>query len=80
MGGFSRKNVLTGVVIVLLLVAIPVGLRLLQEQQSIRSRAAAGPIQFTGINVSTQNGREVFRLDDHGEPTVGLTLTSPFGQ
>lgn len=80
MDKFNRKNVITLVFILVLLLAIPFGLRLLQEQQILKSKAAGGPITFQGINVSTQNGRQVFRLDDQGSPTVGLTLTSPFGE
>lgn len=77
--GVNRKTVISLLIIGILLLAIPLGLRLLQNQQIIKSRAAAGPIIFQGINVSVQNARQVFRLDDQGTPTVGLTLTSPFG-
>jgi len=75
----NKKNVFTFLVIGMLLLAIPLGLRLLQEQQILKSKAAAGPITFQGLNVSELNGRQVFKLDDQGQPTVGLTLTSPFG-
>lgn len=75
----NRKNIITFLVIGILLLAIPLGLRLLQSQQILKSKAAATPITFQGINVTNQNGKQVFRLDDQGQPTVGLTLTSPFG-
>jgi len=76
----NRKNIITFLIISILLLAIPLGLKLLQEQQKLRSRAEGGPIAFQGINVSEINGRQVFKLDDQGQPTVGLTLTSPFGE
>ncbi len=69
------------IIIVILLFAIPLGLRLLQQQQILKSRAGGGgPIIFQGVNVTNQNGKQVFRLDDQGQPSVGLTLTSPFGE
>jgi len=75
----NKRNVITFLVIGILLLAIPLGLRLLQNQQTFRSKAASGPITFQGLNVRELNGRQVFKLDDQGQPTVGLTLTSPFG-
>jgi len=79
-GKLSRKNIVTLAIIVLLLLAISLLLRLVQEQQKLRSKAASGPIVFQGLNVRELNGRQVFKLDDQGQPTVGLTLTSPFGE
>lgn len=76
----TKRNITTSVVVLILLFAIPLGLRLLQEQQILKGRAAGGPIAFQGLNVSTLNGRQVFKLDDQGQPTVGITLTSPFGE
>lgn len=51
---FTKKNIISLLIIGIILLIIPVGVKLAQQQQQFRSQAA-NPVQiiFTGPNVST---------------------------
>lgn len=71
----NRKNFINIIVLVILILALPLGLNILRRQQIIKSRAAVDPIVFTGSNV---------RLKSDGtwvatKPQIQLQLTSPLG-
>ncbi|MFA5933359.1 MAG: hypothetical protein WCV81_03815 [Microgenomates group bacterium] len=48
----NKKNIITLLIIGIMVLVIPVGVKLASEQQFLRSKAAADPITFTGDNVS----------------------------
>lgn len=77
-----KENKKTLIIVLILLIAIPLIIYLVRQQQILRSRAGTfgtAPIQFTGDNVySLPNGRVGFTTVN-GQPTVNLLLTSNLG-
>lgn len=72
---FNKKNLINLLVLSILILAIPVGLRILQERQIIKSRAVADPVVPTGKDVSKkQDGKWTSK-----QAKVTLELTSPLG-
>ncbi len=71
----NKKNIFTFLIIGILLLVIPVGVKLVQEQQLLKSKAAVDPIVFTGPNVSKNAAGEYVAKD----PTVQVELRSPLG-
>jgi len=53
----DKKNLANLLVLGILILAVPLGVDLIRKQQIIKSRAAADPIVFTGINVVQRNGQ-----------------------
>lgn len=68
----SKKNLMTLVLIGILLLAIPVGITLLKQQQVIKSRATGDEIRFSGANVKCTGGNCITT-----SPDVQIELTSP---
>lgn len=76
---FTKKNIISFLVIGILLLSIPFGVRLALEQTQLRSRAAGNEITFvTGDTVActTTNGKETCTTTSD---TVPVELRSPFG-
>ena len=70
---FSRKNIITFLILAIIAAAIPVGVRLIQEQQLLRGEAAVDQIRFTGSSIYKE-GDDVITPD----ATVSAEITSPF--
>lgn len=66
----SKKNIIAFLVVGILLLAVPVGVRLVKEQQFLRSRAAGFEIRFSGDSV-TQDSQGNYTTSD---PTVDIDL------
>lgn len=74
-GLLTKKNIITFLVVILLLLAIPITVKLVQQQQQIKSKAAGDPITFTGPNISKDSSGQYVTTD----PTVQVELNSPLG-
>ena len=73
---FNKRNIIIFAVLVLLVVALPVGILLVQQQQRTTTQAAEAQIRFTGSNVNCEsNGANCTTTS----PTVEVELTSPYG-
>lgn len=77
---FTKKNLISLLILAIMIVAIPIGVKLIQNQQILKSRALAPSIQFTGQGV-TCNGKSCVttQVDSTGHATVDLEITSPLG-
>ena len=74
----NKRNLIALGIVLLLLVAIPLGVYLAQKTQIFKPRADTGtaePIKFSGTGV-TKNSDGSYTTTT---PTVDLELTSPFG-
>lgn len=72
---FKRKeNLINLLILGILILAIPLGVNLIRQQQIIKSRAQVDPIVFTGPNVEKRNGIWITT-----KPQISLQLTSPLG-
>lgn len=74
----TKRNIIALVVLVVLAVAIPIGLRLVQQQQQLRSRASVGSttggVQFVqDTNTSCDADRNCTTTSD----TVQIQLNPP---
>ncbi len=68
----TKKNIIAILIIGIILLIIPVGVKLVSERQLLRSRAAADPITFTGPDVSSDKTTT-------NSTTVTVELRSPLG-
>lgn len=68
----NKKNIITLLIVGIMLLVIPAGVRLMSEQQLFKSKAAADPITFTGPNVSSDKKTTT-------STTVTVELRSPLG-
>lgn len=79
----SKKNIINTLVLLILILAIPLGLNLIRKQQTLKSRAVTGPtgVIFSGPNVATRNNKTILKLqvNDAGvsEAKVDLIITAP---
>lgn len=76
---FTKKNIISFLVIGILLLSIPFGVRLVIEQTQLRSRAAADPITFVPsetVACKTVNNRQECTTTSD---TVSIELRSPLG-
>lgn len=71
---FSKKNIITYLILAIIALAIPVGIRLVQTQQLLKSQAATGDITFPGL---TQDAQGNYVTTDPQK--VNIKLESPFG-
>ncbi len=72
---FSKKNIISYLLLAILIVAIPVGLKLGQQQQILKSRAAGEPpIVFKGTGVDCSKGECVTT-----SATIDVEVFSPLG-
>lgn len=71
----EKKNLINLLGLLVLVVALPIGINLVRQQQILRSRAAVLPIEVTeGDCVEERNGKKVLVCSD-----VPLKLISPIG-
>lgn len=70
----NKKNLISLLVLGILILALPLGINLIRQQQILRSRAGVDPIVFTGTNVEQRNGKWI--VLDPKQP-ISLQLTSP---
>lgn len=71
----SRKTLFNLITLVILVVALPIGINLVRQQQILRSRAAAEPIEVVeGDCVEERNGKKILICSE-----VPLKLVSPIG-
>lgn len=70
----SKKNIISLLLLAILIVGIPLGVRLAQNRQQLKSRAAADPIKFSGPGVDCSKQECITT-----SPTINIELTSPLG-
>lgn len=68
----NKKNIITLLIVGIMLLVIPAGVRLISEQQVLKSRAAVDPLTFTGPDVSVDKTTT-------SNTTVSVELRSPLG-
>lgn len=70
----TKKNLISLLLLAILIVGIPLGVRLAQNQQQLKSRAAGDPIKFsgTGVDCSKQQCTTT-------SPTIDIEFVSPLG-
>lgn len=72
----NKKNLATLLLLGILILALPLGINLIQKQQVLKSRAAADPIVIKGsADVYQVDGQWVAKKD----AKISLELTSPLG-
>ncbi len=74
----SRKNLISVMVVLILVLAIPVGIYLIRQTQIFKSRATSDPIVFSGSNV-TKDAQGRYHLVDSTNKTVTLQLSTNLG-
>ncbi len=72
---FSRKNIIYYLILLILILAIPLSIRLVQTQQQLKSRAAAGEVSFRGEGVNCPAAGECTATQSQ----IEVVLDSPFG-
>ncbi|OGE25555.1 hypothetical protein A3B42_00220 [Candidatus Daviesbacteria bacterium RIFCSPLOWO2_01_FULL_38_10] len=72
----NKKNIISLLVLAILAVAIPLGLNLARQQQTLKSSATEASITFSGDNAELRNNAWVVK--DRTKP-VTVTFTSPLG-
>ncbi len=76
----DRKTLVSLLVLLLLAIALPLGIKLAKDQQILRSRAAADPIRFTGENVQSRGSASpvpVIVPNTNNEYQVDLEFNAP---
>ncbi len=70
----SKKNLISLLLLAILIVGIPLGVRLAQRQQQLKSQAAGDPIKFSGTGVDCSKTECITT-----SPTIDIELISPLG-
>lgn len=71
----QKKNLINLLLLGILVLALPIGINLVRQQQILKSRAVADPIVFAGDNVEQKSDGTWVAKD----PKISLELTSPLG-
>lgn len=73
---FSKKNIITFLLLAIIAAAVPVGLKLVQTQQILRSRAVApgNEVSFPGLPKQDSEGNPLTNTQQ-----IQIRLESPFG-
>lgn len=71
----TKKNIVTFLILAILMAGIPLGVKLVQEQTLLKSRAVGGGVSFRGTGVTCPPTGEC----ESTEPQVEVVLDSPFG-
>lgn len=72
----NKKNLATLLLLGILILALPLGINLIQKQQTLKSRATADPIVIKGsTDVYQVDGQWVAKKD----AKISLEITSPLG-
>ncbi|MDO8618717.1 MAG: hypothetical protein Q7R49_02095 [Candidatus Daviesbacteria bacterium] len=73
---FSKKNIITFLLIGIMLAAIPVAVRLVQEQQQLESKAGGGAnVSFVTSSTLKQDSSGNFTTTS---PDINVRVASPF--
>jgi len=73
---FSKRNIITFLLIAIMMAAIPVAVKMAQEQQQLKSKAAStAGIIFTGDKVKQDSSGNYTTTS----PDLQIKVTSPFG-
>ncbi len=56
---FTKRNIIQGLLVLIIMLGIPFAVSLVKQQQQLRSRASTDNIFFTGPNVKLVGGKEV---------------------
>lgn len=72
---FSKKNIITYLILAILVLAIPLGVKLVQTQQQLKSKAALETVTFRGEGVNCPATGECTAT----QPQIEVVLDSPFG-
>lgn len=81
----TKKNIITILILAILLAALPLGIKLVREQQILRSRALEGTAQIEFVtegnpNIVERAGRKVLKVNPNTNTArIGVKFTSPFG-
>lgn len=81
----TKKNIITILILAILAAALPLGIKLVKEQQIFRSRALEGTAQIEFVtegdpNIVERAGRKVLKVNPNTNTAkVGVKFTSPFG-
>ena len=70
----NKKNLTNLLLLGIVMLALPLGVGLVRQQQILRSRAVADPITFSGANVVQKDGKWYAT-----KPHITVELTSPLG-
>ncbi|MBI2040239.1 hypothetical protein HYT18_04135 [Candidatus Microgenomates bacterium] len=77
---FSKKNLITYLILAIIILAIPIGVRLVQQQTQLKSLAAESKIEFSGDGVTCDPSVPSSAIAcTTTESTITIELTSPFG-
>ena len=77
---FSKKNLITYLLLAILAVAIPLGIQMVQQQIELRTKATGEEIKFSGTGVSCDPSIPASGVQcTTTNPTITVELTSPFG-
>ena len=75
----TKKNIISVLILALIIIAVPLSVSLVQQQQKLRSKAANEyPIFFSGSGVTTCNG-ETSENCNTTTSTVNIVFRSPYG-
>lgn len=73
----QKKNLINLLLLAILVLALPLVIQTVRQQQIIKSRAAADPIVFVSDNVvDLPDGKKGFKLDAAGKATLELEINS----
>lgn len=73
-----KKNLANLLILGILILALPLAVQTVREQQIIKSRAAADPIVITGDNlIDLPGGKKGFKLNSAGKAVLDLEINSP---
>lgn len=70
----ARKDIISFIVLGLLIIAIPIGIKLLQNQQILKSKAATEKIIFSGTGVNCSG-----TTCTTTSPTIDIGVSSTLG-
>ena len=70
----SKKNLVNLLLLAIMVLALPLGVNLVRQQQLLKSRAAGDPIKFTGANVEKRGDKWVAK-----SPQITVELISSLG-
>lgn len=70
----NKKNIITYLTLAIIILAIPVGVKLVQKEQALKSSATGNEITFPDLKKSDAEGNPITE-----SPQVKIKLDSPFG-
>ncbi len=75
----SKKNLIPFLVLLILIIAIPLALRLVQTQQILKSKAAGEAITFTSSSTAPNTVNCTQTVCTTTSPTFDIQVVSPLG-